>query len=122
MLQWANSKPWIWLWVVAELVSLPALLYTQHQGEISSTTQASLPNAIAGRDHGQLFLYHALRASLPNHTSSTMLLSRGVGVSSLPSAAASKGLGQLSCSHMLRAGSPMVLPLGLALLCCPSKI
>lgn len=36
MLGWPNTKPWIWAWVAAELVTWPAPL---HQGQISSTAQ-----------------------------------------------------------------------------------
>ena len=32
-----QSKPWIWTWVVAELLSPPALWYQHHQDELSST-------------------------------------------------------------------------------------
>lgn len=30
--EWANSEAWIWAWVAAKLVSVPDLLYPQHQG------------------------------------------------------------------------------------------
>jgi hypothetical protein len=38
---WANSKHWIWIWEVAELIGLPAHLCRYHQ--------ASSPNAAAAR-------------------------------------------------------------------------
>ena len=41
VLVWTDSKPWIWAWVVSELVSLPVLLYLYLQGELSDTTLAS---------------------------------------------------------------------------------
>lgn len=30
---WTNSKPWVWAWVVARLVSLPVLQHPCHQGQ-----------------------------------------------------------------------------------------
>jgi hypothetical protein len=38
MLGWANSMPWIWAWVVTELVSWPTLLHPHHQGQLSCTS------------------------------------------------------------------------------------
>jgi hypothetical protein len=49
MLGWANSKPWIWAWEVDKLVSLPALLYQNPQGELSIKALGSSPNAAAGK-------------------------------------------------------------------------
>jgi hypothetical protein len=50
---WANSEPWVWAWVSAE-VSPPALLHPHYRGELSSTAPASSPNATAGKGQGQL--------------------------------------------------------------------
>jgi hypothetical protein len=47
MLGWVSSEPRIWPWVVAELVSLPALPQEHHQGGLSSTTLANSPHATA---------------------------------------------------------------------------
>jgi hypothetical protein len=58
MLGWPNSKSWIWAWVVAELVSLPALLGPHHHCELFSTALASSPNAAAGIGQGQLSFSH----------------------------------------------------------------
>jgi hypothetical protein len=43
--EWANSEPWIWVWVAAELVStrLP-VLYPHHQHKFSSTALARPPS------------------------------------------------------------------------------
>ena len=50
-------RPRILAWVLAELVSLPALLHLHHQGELSSTAPARLPNAnIGGRQVRSLSL------------------------------------------------------------------
>jgi hypothetical protein len=38
---WAHSKPWIWAWVVAELVSLPTLLHLYYQDWLSCFAQLS---------------------------------------------------------------------------------
>jgi hypothetical protein len=39
-----QPKPWIWAWVVAKLVNLPAL-WNPPQGKLPSTSLASSPNA-----------------------------------------------------------------------------
>jgi hypothetical protein len=65
MLGWAKSKPWIWAWVVAELVSLLALPNPHHQGELSSSAllaHSELKLAMAaltplGLVHRQLFFF-----------------------------------------------------------------
>ena len=56
----------IWAWVVAELVSVPALPYPSHQGKFSSTAPARPPNAATGRRQGQLSCSHALGAAYPH--------------------------------------------------------
>ena len=43
MLGWANSKPWIWAWMVAELVSPPALQHPPQQ----SALQRCLPRLLS---------------------------------------------------------------------------
>jgi hypothetical protein len=58
---WANSKPWVWAWVLAELVSPPALLYPHHQGQLSCFAQVRRRTGLA--------LLHALH-SLPPFPSS----------------------------------------------------
>lgn len=40
MLGWANSRPWIWAWVVTELVSPLAFWCPCHQGQLSHIAQA----------------------------------------------------------------------------------
>lgn len=37
---WTNLKPWIWVWVVAELVSPSTLLHPHHQGQFYCAAQA----------------------------------------------------------------------------------
>jgi hypothetical protein len=37
---WANSKPWIWAWVITELVIPPALLHHYYQGKTLSMASA----------------------------------------------------------------------------------
>lgn len=66
MLEWAKSKPWIWAWLVAELVSLPSLLLPHHWGQLSSTGLASSPSALAWQRQSQLSCSRALRASSPH--------------------------------------------------------
>jgi hypothetical protein len=79
MLEWANSKPWIWASEVVELVSPPALLCPHHQGEFSSATQASSPNAVASNGQGQLSCSHILWAntSIPLLSGSGLLCCPG---------------------------------------------
>jgi hypothetical protein len=52
-LGWTNSRPWIWAWDVAELVSPPALPHTHHQDDFSSTAPASSSIARAGKGRAQ---------------------------------------------------------------------
>jgi hypothetical protein len=64
MLGWVNSKS-IWVYVAAELVSLPALLSTHHHCELSRTTLVSLPSATAIKGKGHCLV---LRAGSPAPT------------------------------------------------------
>ena len=68
ILVWANSKAWIWAWVVAELVILLALPYLNQEGKLSSTSAAGLLNATISREQGQLSCPHALSAGSPAPT------------------------------------------------------
>lgn len=91
MLGWANSKPWIWAWEVAELVSPAALLGPHWQDQLSHTSPSS---------HTQMLQLTKGRVSSP---APIFLGSQGEG-SVLPtflSAATGEGQGQLSCSPYL---------------------
>lgn len=68
MLGWVSSKPWIWAWMIAELVSLLALLRPHHQGELSDTAPASSSSATAGKGSGQVSCSHAIGADIPAPT------------------------------------------------------
>lgn len=95
---WASSKPWICVWVVADLVSPPVALY--NQGKLCSTASAGHPMLpLAG---GQVISSHALRvrSPAPMHSEPTL-----PGCSAFPNAAAI-GAGQLSCSHSPVVSSP----------------
>lgn len=59
MLGWANSKPWIWASVVAELVSLPAFLHSRHQRWLS---HAPTPNKGQGHSKPHHSKYHNMVA------------------------------------------------------------
>lgn len=48
-MEWANSKPLIWVWTVATFVILPALLHPHQYGLLPSTALASSLSAIAGK-------------------------------------------------------------------------
>jgi hypothetical protein len=52
-LGWANSKPWIWVWVVAELISLPALSL------LPMPPRPALSHC-PGEEQGQLYQEHSL--------------------------------------------------------------
>jgi hypothetical protein len=118
MLGWAHSKARIWAWVVAELVSLPALLHPQHQGELSRTALASSSNAAAGKE-AEPALSFSCPQGLLSHiyatSFSSIVLPRRGAESTLPRAAAVEGQGQLSCSH-----EEMGVGVGTALLSAPS--
>ena len=62
-LEWVNSESWIWACVVAELVSMSALLYQHHPGKLSSTALARSPNATTSLRQGQISCSHTLGAS-----------------------------------------------------------
>ena len=66
MLGWASSKPWIWAWEVAELVSPPTFPHPYHQGELSSTAPASSPKAAASKWQGQISCFYAFGAGSPS--------------------------------------------------------
>ena len=97
MLGQANSKPWIWAWVVAELVSPQALLHPHHYHKFSITARASLANATAGKGQGQLSCSPALMAGTlePPPPGSATLCWPGESRTCFQSAAASKKQGQL---------------------------
>jgi hypothetical protein len=105
VLKWANSKPWIWAWVIGELVSPWALSYPHQQSKLSRTAVTRLPSATVDRRQSQLSGSHAFGADLPApmyaaRASSTVLPSWSTRPT-VPSAVAGKGLGQLSHSHAL---------------------
>jgi hypothetical protein len=67
-----NIKPWIEAWVVAELVSPPALLHPQHGSQLPDTDLTSSPNAATGNEEasspslmpsGRLTHTHTTKAS-----------------------------------------------------------
>lgn len=70
----ANSRTWIWAWVIAELVNLLTLSYLQNQGKLSNTAVARPPNATTDRKPGRLTCTHTCRAS------STVLPSGGARI------------------------------------------
>lgn len=43
---WANSKPWIWAWIVAELVSQPGVSHPHPRARSPALTQLAHPSAI----------------------------------------------------------------------------
>lgn len=93
MLVWASSKPWIWAWGLAKLVSLPALLSLHHQGELSSSVLATSPSATTDKSYkvGSLAL---MPSSVPPATrASSTVLPRGGAGPTLPGAAAIEGQG-----------------------------
>ena len=50
MLEWDNSKPWIWAWVVAELIRLPALLHLATRANSIELPQLAHPVLKPARD------------------------------------------------------------------------
>ena len=52
---WVGSTPWIWAWVIAELVNFLALPHLHYQGKLSSTALARLSIATIGRRQAYLF-------------------------------------------------------------------
>ena len=64
-------------WIIAELVSLLALLHPHHQGELSNTAPASSPHTTAGKGRGPGFLLSCPRdwiiSTQPTRVSSTVL-------------------------------------------------
>lgn len=81
-LEWANSEPCIKAWVVVELFSTLALLYSYHQEKLSSTSQAighSKSPYAGGRFSSSVWLTH----THTSRTNSTELPSQSVGAHSL---------------------------------------
>lgn len=125
ILRWVNSEPSIWAWVTAEQVSLLALSYPNHQGELSRTALGRPPNAaMIGRRQGQpsCSRYLALAYLHP-----LLRIKHHCGAQSRcwphsTSAGACEGLGQLSRSHTLRAGLATPLLSGLAPFCCQGSL
>jgi hypothetical protein len=113
-LEWVKSKPWIWAWVVAELVSFQALILT---------TKASSP-ALLWLGHPKLSCFPALRAgsSTPKPPEATPLCypvkARG------PASQVLKSVRGWASSPTLKPSglAPVPLPSGPGLLCCPSQM
>ena len=121
MLGWANSEPWIWAWMVAELVSPPALQHPPQQ----SALQRCLPRLLslccgwqgAGSALPPLRLARSrvsspalipsgrLTCTYASEASSTVLPRQGAGPA-LSRAAAGERLGELVCSRDLGSSSP----------------
>ena len=62
MLEWANSKPWIWAQELLELVSPPTLLHSYHQGKLSCPAPAGPSNGTVSKGQSQLSQSYALWA------------------------------------------------------------
>lgn len=58
MLEWLILKPWIWVWMEAELAS-PIDFQHLHQGKLSSTAPACSHSASTGKRQRQLSCSHA---------------------------------------------------------------
>jgi len=56
-----NSSPWIWVWMVAKLVSPTALPLSHHQSVFSSTALTRPPGVTSNKRQGQLSCSRALR-------------------------------------------------------------
>ena len=97
-MRWASSQPWIWAWVVAELVSPPACLDSCHQGQLQHTVQVGLWQALpsAAGDEGLSTLSCTQATAEPAHP---------------PAAGGGVGDG----------GARSSLPPGHLLLCCPGR-
>lgn len=75
-MEWVNSKPSIWPWMVAELVHLPTLPHPCHWQSAPAPPQgASPPSAANSRRRGQLSCSHALMdgSPAPSHQSPALL-------------------------------------------------
>lgn len=87
---WANSKPWIWVWVVVELVSLPAFPHPYfptwlpfYPGEgldqlscclLPKPLKTALQHPLVRKWTSSMVHTHIIGASSPAHTSSGTLL------------------------------------------------
>lgn len=131
---WANSKPWIWVWVVVELVSLPAFPHPFFQtwlpfypGEgldqlscclLPKPLKTALQHPLVRKWTSSMVHTHTIGASSPAHTSSGALLLHarpqdllsysaqwGTGPA-LQSASDGKECDYLSHAHAIVVGSP----------------
>jgi hypothetical protein len=116
-LGWAISEPWIWAWVVAELLSF--WLFLIHTTRVNSP---ALP--LLGHPVGQLSCFHALGPAHPHPCLQSQLhcAAQSRLRPTVPSVAACEGLGQFSCSPTLRAGSPVPSSLGPTPPYCPGEV
>lgn len=91
-LEWANSEPWIRVWVLAEKVNPLALPHPHHQGELFSTATS--------KRQAQPSHSNALQASSPEPTrASFTVLSNWDAGPTLLIAVACEEQGQPFCSH-----------------------
>lgn len=123
VLGWADSEIWIWVWLMAELISLLAL--PSLHSRVSSPAglwlgQPMLPSA-GGRGSSHVLVGAWLTPTHAFRASSTVLPSQCVEPT-LSSAEACEEIGQLSRSHTLGAGSPGPSPSGPALPYCPNEV
>lgn len=81
-----NSKPWVCVCVVSDLIRELDLPYLHHNEVLSSTAQAGLLNAVIDRKQSLLSCFHPLRAGSPTHLPSA----------SAPLGSLGKSLGKLS--------------------------
>jgi hypothetical protein len=99
-LGWANSKPWIWAWEVAELVSPPAFLCLHRQGQFSNTVPAGSPNATDSKGQGSALLMSLAGSPMPLPPGPATLYCPGK-VQGLLSQVLQSAKGGASCSTLM---------------------
>lgn len=95
-----------------------ALSYPNHQGELSRTAQARLPNTVTGKRQGELSCPRSWGGPLSRDPDP---LCYPVKAQAHPPKCC-KGLGQISCYHNLGTGSTLPSPPEPAPLCCPGEV
>lgn len=98
-----------------------ALSYPNHQGELSRTAQARLPNTVTGKRQGELSCprsWGGLTHTLVSRPSSTVLPSQSTG----PPSQVLQGAGPDLLLSNLGAGSTLPSPPEPAPLCCPDEV
>ena len=101
---WENLEPWIWGWVVAELLSLPALLGLHYQGQLFHFSQMTGGARLTVASHQRQDLFSSTHATREGYLSSSACVRCGTSLSQVVQVGR-RGTSSPALSHTLRASS-----------------